>query len=157
MLGTVRDMGWAKPMSKEPWTWQCEHVIANDVEAARHVLNELLTQLKKDAWAPNDIFGVHLAMEEALVNAIMHGNRHDDGKHVTIRCCLSPRTVHIEISDEGEGFDPNVLPDPTDSQRLHVPGGRGVMLMREFMSSVEFNAAGNKVVMEKRRHRLPRK
>ncbi len=144
-------------MSKEPWTWQCERVIANNVEAARRVLNELLTQLKKDDWARHDIFGVHLAMEEALVNAIMHGNRLDDSKHVAIRCCLSPHTVHIEISDEGEGFDPDALPDPTDPQRLHIPRGRGVMLMREFMSSVEFNAAGNKVVMEKRRHRLPRK
>jgi len=142
-------------MSKESWTWQFERLIANDMEIGRHVLNELLAELRANDWSPRDVFGVHLAMEEALVNAITHGNRNDDSKHVDIRCRLSPHTVHIEIRDEGPGFDPATLPDPTDPKRLNAPGGRGVMLMREFMTSVEFLNSGSAVIMEKRRPRVP--
>jgi serine/threonine-protein kinase RsbW len=146
-----------KSMAKESWTWQCEHVIANNMEIGRHVLNELLTELKANDWSPRDVFGVHLAMEEALINAITHGNCDDAEKHVDIRCRISPHTVHIEIRDEGTGFNPAALPDPTDSKRLHAPGGRGVMLMREFMTSVKFSDNGTAVIMEKRRPRVPRR
>ena len=61
------------------------------------------------------------------------------------------RRIRIEITDEGRGFDPSALPDPTCGDHLHAPRGRGVMLMRAFMSRVEFNARGNRVTMEKER------
>ena len=60
-------------MAKESWIWQCERIVISDMDSARHVLNELLTELKANDWAPHDVFGVHLAMEEALVNALYHG------------------------------------------------------------------------------------
>jgi serine/threonine-protein kinase RsbW len=97
------------------------------------------------------VFCVQLAMEEALVNAIKHGNREDATKQVRVHCALSAERIRIEISDEGPGFDPTAVPDPTDDSRLEVPCGRGLLLMRSFMSLVEFNAAGNCVVMEKHR------
>ena len=114
-------------------------------------MQEVLGQLQKQQWIEHDIFCVHLAMEEALVNAIKHGNRLDITKQVHVACRVSPDLLRIEITDEGEGFDPSAIPDPTDSEHIDAPSGRGVMLMRSFMSRVEYNDLGNHVVMEKER------
>lgn len=138
-------------MSESQWIWRCDRVIPSDTAAGRRVLDEVLRELAARQWGPRDIFGIHLAMEEALVNAIMHGNQFAADKQVQVSCRLSPKTVEIEIVDEGPGFDPADLPDPTDPDRLEAPGGRGVMLMRAFMSRVEYNTLGNRVVLEKRR------
>jgi len=142
-------------MPNEHWIWGFDRVIPSDAQAGRQVLHELLGQLENHHWAKHDVFGVHLAMEEALVNAIRHGNHQDADKRVRICCRLSPERLRIEITDEGQGFDPSSLPDPTDPARLHSPRGRGVMLMRAFMSHIEYNDRGNQVVLEKERGREP--
>jgi serine/threonine-protein kinase RsbW len=139
------------PTSDENWTWQCDQVIPNDPVVGRRLVDELLRQLEMLHWKRRDIFGVHLAVDEALVNAILHGNRLDEAKRVHFCCWLSPQKVRVEITDEGPGFDPDCLPDPTDPTRLGCPRGRGVMLMRAFMSRVEFRDRGNHVVLEKER------
>ena len=95
-----------------------------------------------------------LAVDEALVNAICHGNGHDETKRVRFTSHLSPDRVRVEISDEGAGFDPDSLPDPTAPNRIGCPGGRGVLLMRAFMSRVEFSDHGSRVVLEKDRDAL---
>ena len=135
----------------QPWTWCYDRVIPTEVAAGRQVLSDVLTRLEAEHWSQHDIFSIHLAMEEALVNAIQHGNRLDRRKQVHMICCLGPDRIRIEIADEGAGFDPNTLPDPTCPEQIHSPCGRGVMLMRAFMSRVQYNAAGNRVVLEKDR------
>jgi serine/threonine-protein kinase RsbW len=135
----------------EHWIWRCDHVIPSDTVAGRRVLDELLGQLEAQHWQQHDVFSVHLAVEEALVNAICHGNRSDSGKHVRVCCLLSRDRVRVEITDEGSGFDPHAVPDPTCAERLHSESGRGVMLMRAFMSRVEYGAEGNHVILEKDR------
>jgi len=142
-------------MSEERWIWRRDHVIPSDTAAGRRVLNEVLQELQARHWSPHDVFAVHLAMEEALVNAITHGNRLDPQKQVHICCRMSPRLVRVEISDEGPGFDPSTLPDPTDPDRLELPSGRGVMLMKAFMSRVEYGGPGNRVILEKERGKTP--
>jgi serine/threonine-protein kinase RsbW len=136
----------------DPWLWRYDRVIASDPALAHQVLDEMLAQLEARHWQQRDIFAVHLAMEEALVNAIQHGNRFDAQKNVHVVCLLGGERIHIEITDEGQGFDPANLPDPTSIEHLHSPSGRGVMLMKAFMSRVEFNARGNRVTMEKERN-----
>ena len=118
---------------------------------AREVLDALLAELEARHWRQQDVFAVHLAAEEALVNAIRHGNGADARKSIHVVCLLSPDRLVIEISDEGPGFNPSALADPTCEDNLKSPCGRGVMLMRAFMSRVEFNARGNAVTMEKHR------
>ncbi len=135
----------------EQWIWRCDHVIPSDTVAGRQVLEELLGQLEAQHWQQHDVFSVHLAVEEALVNAICHGNRSDSGKHVRVRCLVSRDRVRVEITDEGSGFDPHAVPDPTCAERVHGECGRGVMLMRAFMSRVEYGAEGNHVILEKDR------
>ena len=138
-------------MSENRWVWQCERVIPSETGASSPILQEILDQLEKQAWIQHDIFSAHLAMEEALVNAIRHGNRLDTSKQVHVACRVSPELIRIEITDEGEGFDPSSVPDPTDPAHIEAPSGRGLMLMRSFMSRVEYNDVGNRVVMEKER------
>lgn len=131
------------------WNWSREHEFATDIGTAKQVLDELLGQLKSSGWNEKDVFAIHLAVEEALMNAIKHGNARDPGKTVTVRLRLSPERVWIEITDEGEGFDPEEVPDCTADENLELPSGRGLMLMRNFMCHVEFNERGNRVQMEK--------
>jgi serine/threonine-protein kinase RsbW len=137
------------PTSENNWIWQCDQVIQSDPVVGRRLLDDILERLKALRWSRRDIFGVHLAVDEALINAILHGNALDEAKHVRFCCWLSPQKVRVEITDEGPGFDPASLPDPTDAAHLNRPGGRGVLLMRAFMSNVEFHDHGNHVVLEK--------
>jgi serine/threonine-protein kinase RsbW len=136
-------------MTEERWTWSLERRIPSDTAAGKQVVDELLEQLKQRDWVEHDIFGVHLAVEEALVNAIKHGNQHDTHKSVSISYKMSPTRLRIQITDEGNGFNPDDVPDPTDEENLECPSGRGLMLMRSFMSSVQYNDVGNSVTMEK--------
>jgi serine/threonine-protein kinase RsbW len=139
------------PMSYQAWNSHTELHIPSEPSAGKQAVDQLLSHLERNQWVENDIFGVHLAVEEALVNAIKHGNQNDRTKKVHIIYKMSDTHVRIEITDEGPGFDPGDVADPTDDENLELPSGRGLMLMRSFMSLVEFNERGNGVIMEKRR------
>lgn len=136
-------------MSEPAWIWRSEHVIPSTPGAGCDAIREVLEELIKAEWCDCDIFSVQLAMEEAVVNAVKHGNRLDSRKMVRIKSCLAKDLIRIEVRDEGSGFDPDSLPDPTEECHRDAPGGRGVMLMRNFMSQVTFNDVGNQVRMEK--------
>jgi len=135
----------------ETWSWHTEETLPSETNAGKRFLDEVLAQLEVHEYTPKDIFSVHMAVEEALVNAIKHGNGLDAHKRVRVACHLSKVRLRIEIEDEGSGFDPNQVPDPTDPGNIELPCGRGLMLMRSFMDNVEYNKAGNRVVMEKHR------
>ncbi|MCA9248172.1 MAG: ATP-binding protein [Planctomycetales bacterium] len=141
-------------MSSADSTWTITEVLPSQLGAGDSLLDSLLTQLEAFCWEQRDAFGIRLAVEEALVNAIRHGNCLDCGKRVHVKCQLTAEEFWIRIEDEGDGFDPNGLPDPTAPENLEVPSGRGVMLMRNFMSLVEYNEQGNCVEMGKRRSDL---
>ena len=114
------------------------------------MVQERIVQLLEQRNYPmRDVFGVRLALEEALVNAIKHGNRMDPNKTVRIKCQVLEDKVRITIEDEGEGFNASEVPDPTMDENLEKPGGRGIMLMRSFMTLIEYNEKGNRLVMEK--------
>ncbi|HBO44546.1 MAG TPA: ATP-binding protein [Planctomycetaceae bacterium] len=142
-------------MSEPRWIWQCDRIIPSKNGAGRKVRREVLEELKRHDWSKHDVFSIHLALEEALVNAIEHGNDLDPGKRVQVRCQLADDLVRIEVVDEGPGFDPAQVPDPTDDEHRERPGGRGVLLMRRFMDRVEYSSKGNSVVLEKRRSADP--
>jgi serine/threonine-protein kinase RsbW len=133
------------------WTWQREHVIPSDVHQGRHVLDEILKELKAQHWPHHEEFCVHLAVHEALVNAIVHGNGGDPEKNIHVVAQICPRHFRVQITDEGPGFDPKSLPDPTDSAHLDRAHGRGVLLMKAFMTRVSYPPPGNTVILEKDR------
>ena len=136
-------------MAEQRWIWSTDHLIPSRAGAGRRLLQELLEQLKRQHWVQHDIFSVQLAVEEALVNAIKHGNRLDHAKQVHIACRVAPDLLRVEITDQGRGFDLAAVPNPTDPEHLESPRGRGIMLMRSFMSRVQYNDLGNCVVLEK--------
>ncbi|MFM8415190.1 MAG: ATP-binding protein [Planctomycetota bacterium] len=136
-------------------TWRRSIELPSERGASRLVTDDLLEQLGLHGWPADDVFAIHLAAEEALVNAVVHGNRLDPTKTVHVECEVSPELVRLEITDQGEGFDPAKVPDCTLEERLEAPGGRGVMLMRSFMTRIEYNAKGNSVLLEKRRGDRP--
>ncbi len=138
-------------MSDKQWVWNRKFTIPSNAGAGRRVQQVILEQLRRHQWDEHDLFCVHLATEEALVNAIKHGNHYDADKRVRIRCRVSPALVRIEVADEGPGFDLSQVPDPRDPCQLESPCGRGIMLMRSFMSRVQFNKLGNQVILEKER------
>lgn len=102
-------------------------------------------------------FAVKLAIEEALANAIKHGNACDPSKRVVMEFSASEDELRISVCDEGPGFDPGNIPDPTLDENLEKPSGRGVMLMRTYMNEVYFNQTGNCVTMVKRRSTAPQR
>jgi serine/threonine-protein kinase RsbW len=126
-----------------------EVVIPSDTVEARRVQDEIEQRLKEQRYGERDIFSIRLALEEALVNAIKHGNQMDRRKTVHIQYRVLADRFDIRITDEGCGFEPCDVPDPTAVENLERPCGRGLMLMRHYMTEVIFNGRGNCVSMSK--------
>ena len=85
------------------------------------------------------INGLLLAVTEATTNAIIHGNKNNKLKMVRIYVLVDGQTVTIKIKDEGKGFDPSIVPDPTDPENLLKDSGRGLYLMRVYMDGLSYN------------------
>jgi serine/threonine-protein kinase RsbW len=128
------------------WT-KASLVIASNPDGVSVFMQRLLKLLSANSFQANDQFGIQLAVEEALVNAIKHGNQMDRNKRVHPRIVVGSKAFRIRIRDEGSGFDPDGVPNPTDSEFLERPTGRGLWLMRHYMHTVRFNAKGNEVTL----------
>jgi serine/threonine-protein kinase RsbW len=126
-------------------------VIPSDPAEARRIQEQIEKQLLQvcSHCPEHDLFSIKLALEEALVNAIKHGNQFDRSKSVEISYQILPDRFEIRITDEGSGFDPLDVPAPTAVENLERPCGRGLMLMKHYMSEVDFNERGNSVRMAK--------
>ncbi len=89
-----------------------------------------------------------ISLTEAVNNAVQHGNHNDVTKVVCVRAEKNKEILHCEISDEGGGFDPAILPDPTAPENIEKPGGRGVFLMRQLSDNIRFKDNGSTVELE---------
>ena len=105
-------------------------------------------------FTEREIFAIRLAVEEALVIAIKHGNQMDRGKKVHVTYHVHADRFDVLITDEGPGFDPEDVPDPTAPENLERPCGRGLLLMRHYMTEVTFHPPGNRLTMAKVRSGL---
>ena len=132
---------------------RCQHIEAkfrsvvmpSDFSESKRIADAILEHLTLSDFTERAVFATKLALEEAFANAIKHGNKGDPAKRVHVRYSVCPDRVVIIITDEGPGFDPSAIPDPTADERLEIPTGRGILLMRAYMNDVEYNAAGNQV------------
>ena len=88
-----------------------------------------------------------VSLTEALSNAMLYGNERDPGKRVRVEVIVGEREIKARVTDEGSGFDPRQVPDPTTPGNLEKSGGRGLFLMRELMDEVHFNERGNQVTL----------
>ncbi|GIX03174.1 MAG: ATPase [Planctomycetaceae bacterium] len=130
---------------------QFEIVIPSETSAGHAVQEQIISRLEALHYPPRDVFGMRLSLEEALVNAIKHGNGMDPSKKVIIRGEITEHLVRVEIEDEGPGFKVDEVPDPTADENLERPCGRGIMLMRAFLTRLEYKGRGNIVLLEKHR------
>jgi serine/threonine-protein kinase RsbW len=99
-------------------------------------------------------FGIDMAVREAVTNAVLHGNRQDENKSVDIVLKSSPDAVEISVHDQGPGFNPEDVPDPTAQENILKTSGRGIFFMRTFMDEVDWlirPEGGTTVRMLKRR------
>lgn len=130
-------------------------VIPSDLSEARKLEEQLLEDVERCGFDEVELFAVKLALEEAFVNAIKHGNHYDSSKHVTVEYSVTKDQLNLNIADEGDGFSPECVPDPTADENLERPCGRGLMLMQAYMDEVSYNDRGNQVRMVKRKSLSP--
>lgn len=116
-------------------------------------LQDLVIERAEDlGYSKGAVFALRLAIEEALANAFRHGHRDLPAETpVEIEYQLSDERIHVTVEDKGPGFTPATVPDPTLDENLETPGGRGLVLMRAYMTKIEHNETGNRVEMELRR------
>jgi serine/threonine-protein kinase RsbW len=124
--------------------------IANDSHLLNEISKEVINTLKEKGVDEEIIFDIHVGFEEALRNAMIHGNKLSPKKVVTIEVEVTEGMVVISVEDQGEGFDPASLPDPTLDENLLKESGRGVYLMKHLMDEVIYEKDGRKVIMKKR-------
>jgi serine/threonine-protein kinase RsbW len=132
-----------------------DFTIPSDLGEVRRVQGDIKDALAAAAFDEKDLFSIELALEEALVNAIKHGNQLDPDRKVRVQYQVSPERFEIRIEDEGDGFNPEEVPDPTLPENLARPCGRGLLLIRSFMNDVSYHGRGNIVTMTKLRHVAP--
>jgi len=122
-------------------------IVESKPSAVAGLCEPILGTLAGSGFSKEDVFAVHLALEEAFINAVNHGNKMDPSKKVTIDYSVDLDKVEISMTDQGEGFDPGAVPDPRVGENLYKPQGRGLLLMNSYMDVVKFSERGNRVYM----------
>jgi len=116
------------------------------------VLDYLLKRVDRLGVVKTEESNLFVALDEAFVNAIKHGNKFDTKKNIRIAADVSKAEARFTIEDEGEGFDVDNIPDPLDPQNLFKPSGRGVLFIYNIMDEVKYNERGNRLTMVKKSH-----
>ena len=137
------------PESEGAKVWRRDSVqSAKDVA---RVIRNITGAMAGAGFPDEEIFRVRLALDEAVVNAHKHGHDGDWSKPVAIRYHVSEEGVVAEIEDQGPGFDPKQVPDPLAPENLERPSGRGLFIMRTYLSGVCYNERGNTICLCKHR------
>ena len=130
-----------------------EHIefeLPSDLSLMNGVLHYLIERVAALGVIKPDTSNLFIALDEAFVNAVKHGNRGDRRKLVRITADLSAKEARFTVEDEGEGFNLQEIPDPTDPANLFKTSGRGVLLIYNIMDEVSYNERGNRLTMVKR-------
>ncbi|MEO0483648.1 MAG: ATP-binding protein [Planctomycetota bacterium] len=151
MADTQHNSNGSKPGSEpgpKPETATAHADVANDRDAIMAIQQQVVDAAESVGFRTTACFAVRLALEEAIVNAFKHGHRNvDPAATVHVEYEVDQGMVKIAVQDQGPGFDPGRVPDPTLDENLELPSGRGLMLMRAYMTEVRHNETGNRVEM----------
>ena len=129
--------------------------LPSDLSLMNAVLEYLLDRVAKLGLIQIEQSNLFVALDEAFVNAVKHGNRNDPGKLLRVTAELSAREAIFTVEDEGDGFDVREIPDPRDPANLFKSSGRGVLLIYNIMDEVEYSERGTRLKMVKRPEILP--
>lgn len=126
--------------------------LVHDREPVEHFLNTVITLLEADAYPKAACFAVRLALHEAITNAFEHGHEKlPPTTPIRVEYAVTSNEAVFAIEDQGPGFTPAEVRDPTLDENLEIPSGRGIMLIRAYMTDVSFNPKGNRITMTFRR------
>ena len=179
VLDLAKHMKFTPDPAIHPLSKQIAFVLENELQLIGPTIEHLQENLP--SWSDRDRLQIGMALDEALVNAMQHGNlqvdsslrEEDDGdqfyelirqrkqeapycdRRVRVQAEFSDQHICVQISDDGPGFDPSQIADPTDEENLHRASGRGLFLIRSFMDQVAYNQAGNQITMTKLRQKIP--
>ncbi len=128
-----------------------EITVLSSLEKVRDIENQILAGATNIGYNASDMFAIKLCLEEALTNAVRHGNRGDNTKLVTVKYCICETALEVFVEDQGTGFNPQAVPDPRSQENISRPGGRGLLLMRSYMDTLDYIGRGNIVHMVKKR------
>jgi serine/threonine-protein kinase RsbW len=115
-------------------------VLPSHVEAVADAAAAVAEFIRNCGVSDEAAFAIEMAVRESVTNAIVHGNQEDEGKSVELTLSCSRNELEIEVKDQGKGFDPATVADPTDPENLLKTSGRGIFLIRTFMDEVEWSA-----------------
>jgi serine/threonine-protein kinase RsbW len=127
-----------------------EFEIPSLISLMHTILEYLIRRVEKVGIIKSENSNLFIALDEAFVNAVKHGNKFDSEKMVRIAAEVSTKEARFTIEDEGEGFDVNSIPDPCDPENLFKTSGRGVLIIHNVMDEVRYNQRGNRLTMVKR-------
>lgn len=127
-----------------------EFELPSAVSLMHIVLDYLMKRVEKLGVIKPEESNLFVALDEAFVNAVKHGNKYDSNKLVRISATVSKEEAKFTVEDEGEGFDVKNIPDPLDPQNLFKTSGRGVLFIYNIMDEVSYNDRGNRLTMVKR-------
>lgn len=126
--------------------------VPTDLEVVEEAVDLLARHCLASGLPPHTArFNFRVVLAEALANAIIYGNRMDPEKSVDVRVVVSRSGLTVHVCDQGDGFDPSGVPDPTEPDRLERDDGRGLFLIRNLVDEVRFNERGNTICMVLRR------
>lgn len=123
----------------------------SNYEQGHNVQKQILDLAEAHGFAGESFFALRISLEEAIVNAIKHGNQLDPKKKVHIEARVTDERVEVVIEDEGAGFDRSSVPDPTDEANLHKCSGRGILLIEAYMNEVKWERGGRRLKMVRQR------
>ncbi|HEX6308841.1 MAG TPA: ATP-binding protein [Longimicrobiales bacterium] len=122
--------------------------LPNDLRAIERSVGYLMDRGREVGFDTDRLrLNFRVGLTEALANAMLYGNCRDPRKRVRVEAHLTPREIKVQVTDEGRGFDPHTVLDPTLPEHRVRPGGRGIFLIRQLMDRVEFNERGNSITM----------
>ncbi len=127
-----------------------EFELPSTISTMHAVLDYLMKRVEKQGIINPEQSNLFIALDEAFVNAVKHGNKFDASKIVRISADVSTKEARFTVEDEGDGFDVNAIPDPLDPQNLFKASGRGVLFIYNIMDEVKYNERGNRLTMVKK-------
>jgi serine/threonine-protein kinase RsbW len=155
ILQQVWQQNFADPRHAGP-TIYVSLTMRSEIEAISPLVDRLMPLVRAGHCVSGDDCDVEVALRESLANAVLHGNKRDARKKVHVSCRIRPaKELSIVVRDEGNGFDPAKIPDPTSVDNANSETGRGIRLMQLFMDAVSFAHGGCEVRLQKGLHRSP--
>ena len=115
-----------------------ELTLPSRIESVEEAAVSIAAILSRSGVNEEIAFGVDMAVREAVTNAVLHGNQQDEKKFVHVTAKTGPNWLEISVEDQGEGFNPQDVPNPTESENIMKTSGRGIFFMRTFMNEVEW-------------------